>query len=105
MEDANLTPNVYCRKCGGILVGSIQITSDFFCQGHSANNNSIEHTPPFGWECPRCHTIHSPFKMSCDCAPPVVSKSSGETFCVWNPIGDAMWGNKARLSGLELECL
>lgn len=22
-----------------------------------------------GWECPRCHKIHSPYVQECDCAP------------------------------------
>lgn len=28
-----------------------------------------------GWECPRCHTIHSYLKMSCDC-PPLITTST-----------------------------
>jgi phage FluMu protein Com len=26
--------------------------------------------PAMGWECPRCHKIHAPFIISCDCPPP-----------------------------------
>ncbi len=24
---------------------------------------------PFGWICPRCQTVHSPFVISCNCPP------------------------------------
>lgn len=30
----------------------------------------------YGWECPRCQKIHSPFVNSCDCEPPVTVVTS-----------------------------
>jgi hypothetical protein len=30
----------------------------------------------FGWECPRCHKIHSPFISSCDCVPPIINATT-----------------------------
>ena len=32
----------------------------------------------FGWECPRCFKIHSPFSVTCDC-PPRTFTSGGST--------------------------
>ena len=32
----------------------------------------------FGWECPRCFKIHSPFSVTCDC-PPRTFTSSGSS--------------------------
>jgi len=35
-------------------------------------------TPLYGWECPRCFKIHSPFSLTCDC-PPRTFTSGGNT--------------------------
>lgn len=27
----------------------------------------------YGWVCPRCGAVHSPYKYSCDCTPPMIT--------------------------------
>lgn len=33
----------------------------------------------FGWECPRCHIINSPYKLTCSCLPKLVNASTTGT--------------------------
>ena len=32
-----------------------------------------------GWECPRCHIINSPYKLTCSCLPKLVNASTTGT--------------------------
>lgn len=36
-------------------------------------------THSFGWECPRCHIINSPYKLTCSCLPKLVNVSTTGT--------------------------
>ena len=61
---------IRCPKCGGVISGYSEVTSDFMgCR-----------CPPeptlMGWECPRCHRIHSPFVSECYCAPLIITTIS-----------------------------
>ena len=41
----------------------------------------VETVAMYGWICPRCGAVHSPFDLRCDCPPPVrtwISSSTGE---------------------------
>lgn len=31
-----------------------------------------------GWECPRCHIINSPYKLTCSCLPKLENASAAE---------------------------
>jgi hypothetical protein len=39
------------------------------CESYKVNHS-------FGWECPRCHTINSPYKLTCSCLPKVENASA-----------------------------
>ena len=68
-----------CEKCGKEMVTT---TIDGLCMECWAESYR-EKTPPamYGWICPRCGAVHSPFDLRCDCPPPVrtwISSSTGE---------------------------
>lgn len=48
----------YCDRCGGFVRGLIDMGIPRKC---------ICHIVPIGWECPRCHKVHSPYSLVCDC--------------------------------------
>ena len=33
----------------------------------------------FGWICPRCQKVHSPFDLTCDCPPPYIVSTGSST--------------------------
>lgn len=48
------------------------------CQSTGCGNRCMmQQYPPkpiqYGWECPRCHKIHSPYSLTCDCQPATLS--------------------------------
>ncbi len=55
--------DLICANCGGYIkkesptAGFVELK---FCNCQKINSS---------WECLRCHTIHSPYKLSCDCKP------------------------------------
>ena len=55
------TSNVYCDKCGKLISGTPTGTGQQYCDCKSQT--------PVGWICPRCHKVHSPYSMTCDCLP------------------------------------
>lgn len=64
-----------CSKCGGLMYGQIERTNDFWCKCPEFWGTSPKEEQPHlqGWECPRCHKIHSPFVYTCDCLPSVTT--------------------------------
>ena len=56
--------DIICANCGGYIkkesptAGFVELK---FCNCPKGNLGA--------WECPRCHKIHSPCKLSCDCMP------------------------------------
>ena len=59
---------VLCTKCGGVAFGPLRSTGDFYCKcpiEHQSQSNLT------GWECPRCHRIHSPYTTECYCPPTI----------------------------------
>lgn len=56
-----------------------------------------------GWECPRCHTIHSYLKMSCDCPPMTINST---TCGMTNPVEQPkeVEGRKSAEEILEKYC-
>lgn len=49
----------WCSKCGGLVEGwGNENTAFCTCQKVQT-----------GWECPKCHNIHSPTVLKCDCSP------------------------------------
>jgi len=63
-----------CIYCGGELNGTGDDYLNSVCYLCAYINKreaeSLIHRLQ-GWECPRCHKIHSPFVRECDCIPPV----------------------------------
>jgi len=59
-----------CSNCGKELT-----TSDLPDICITCKNRQFEDKPKntfgmYGWICPRCGTVHSPFSSRCDCPPP-----------------------------------
>lgn len=53
-----------CQKCGGFIFPPYYWHSTVPPTMCSCPKDYQFRAP---WECPRCHTIHSPYKDSCDC--------------------------------------
>jgi hypothetical protein len=62
-----------CTKCDGILWGYSQHTGDFTCICPPEQPHFM------GWECPRCHKIHNPWNLVCDCPPNIITKTTYNT--------------------------
>jgi hypothetical protein len=41
--------------------------------------DKLNHPTLYGWICPRCGVVHSPFVLQCGCPPPTIT-STGTTF-------------------------
>lgn len=48
-------------------------------------------THSFGWECPRCHIINSPYKLTCSCLPKLVNASATGTVVSSHENDEASW--------------
>ena len=57
----------HCTKCGGLVYddGSLCIPSPkhFCCCPIDIRYSN----PHYGWTCPRCFKVHSPYSIGCDC--------------------------------------
>lgn len=56
-----------CKKCNGYIEKNITWNSTIppkVCTCHETTHS------PYGWTCPRCYKINSPWKGNCDCEPP-----------------------------------
>jgi len=56
------------KQCG--FINGCRMTGDIEC-GLNEPESSL-----MGWECPRCHKIHSPFIPACDCPPQTITSST-----------------------------
>jgi len=73
----------YCPHCH--LTGALDTANRCNFCGRAAGDTVPAPDPPptapamFGWECPRCHMVHSPFVQQCWCPPSTWVLSSGDT--------------------------
>ena len=89
-----MTATIKCENCGGIIYGTHWSTADVSCRCRIPASPSPTSK---GWECPRCHKIHSPYKETCECRPsenkqyvcsdtiPVYPNTGVGTRNPWNP--------------------
>lgn len=68
---------IRCSKCGGVISGYYENTADFM--GCRCLPEPEPIAPLMGWECPRCHKIHSPFVTECSCMPFIITSISNPT--------------------------
>lgn len=69
-----------CSSCGK----EMQSTGDDFINGICSfcklkETNKNQNTLLYGWICPRCQKVHSPFVYECDCPPPMIVKTGTST--------------------------
>ena len=57
-----------CTRCNGVISGQLRSTIDFYCK---CPIGAPQHNPLQGWECPRCHRMHSPYVTECWCPPAI----------------------------------
>lgn len=53
----------------------------------------------YGWVCPRCETVNSPFKHTCDCVPKGQFQQSRYTTTVVNETDLIQWTRNNGVSG------
>ena len=56
---------VWCQECGEFYQGG--------CWRHPLPVTTASPALAFGWECPRCFTIHAPWVATCYCPGPTVT--------------------------------
>ena len=61
--------SVYCTKCGGMV-------SFEGAWGGTINWCTCPKESVKGWECPRCHQIHSPHSAVCNCPPQLTTRNT-----------------------------
>ena len=61
-----------CIKCGHRLqTGDDQVNGlCTWCKCKSNQESEKSISPLYGWICPRCGVVHSPFSTQCGCPPP-----------------------------------
>lgn len=58
------------RRCAYLNSTGCRMTGDIKCGLYEPEPQLM------GWECPRCHKIHSPFIPACDCPPQIITSST-----------------------------
>ena len=76
VQNANI---IYCFKCGGVVEVSPNFNTILISNINWCRCQKEAKSIPIGWECPRCHQIHSPFSLVCDCPPQVTIKNTNDT--------------------------
>ena len=66
-----------CIYCGaGLTTGD----ADLMCTSCRMKRQLSGEIPYlYGWICPRCQKIHSPFSLTCDCPPPYIVSTGSTT--------------------------
>ena len=64
-----------CLQCGKELTTGDGL--DMIC--HNCKMKDQQQPVLYGWVCPRCGTVHSPFVTQCGCPPPVRTWNSTTT--------------------------
>jgi hypothetical protein len=59
-----------CNKCGTELTNEDMQTTDCICNA-CRKNKDMQVFGMYGWICPRCGKVHSPFSTECSCPPPI----------------------------------
>lgn len=68
----------HCSKCGHQLSSSADDFMNGLCSLCKAESVKVQ--PLFyGWICPRCGVVHSPFSTQCNCPPPVNVSTGAST--------------------------
>ncbi len=57
-----------CANCGSELQTG---DTGFICS--KCKSKQINQPFYYGWICPRCGKVHSPYSTHCDCTPPVIT--------------------------------
>lgn len=66
------------RKC--IYCGNELTTGDTDLICTSCRTKRLQpNTYLYGWICPRCQKVHSPFSLTCDCPPPYIISTGTST--------------------------
>jgi hypothetical protein len=71
-----------CIQCGREL----SLTGDDYINGKCSFCKCLpeeKQSTLYGWICPRCGVVHSPFVTECYCPPPTIT-SNGNTFDNFN---------------------
>ena len=70
-----------CRVCNKVLDPFSDDTLAEMCWEHSSSNpnNKVDKSSLYGWICPRCMAVHSPFVLRCDCPASYITKSNTNT--------------------------